>query len=404
MEHQVVNKPINSLIRRLKNGKINVNPDYQRNSVWTKPQKRNLIDSLIEGIPIPALYFNKIDDDKFDVVDGQQRLRTIEEFMNDEFSINEDSQFGSRHYSELDEEIKDRIEDYQLTIVELRYWDKDEIEDMFLRLQDGTPLNAPEKRRAIKGTFRDVVAELSKSKFFENYAGYDNNRYGYEDSIAKSLHLMINDMGPITPQKIKVTYQTNNKIKIEDDLPASLRKAIKFWEKAFDSEGVNPKMKKWATIFLPLVINEIRNKFEIKGHEKLFAEAYFSLIEKVENERVLPEDQQDQRTLNFIDAIRGDDPLKLKYRFDYINEFILESIPQLEAKVERDSDRIFNSDQRVILYRKSKGICQKCGVKINQNDFDADHIVRHADGGKTTIENGRALCVNCNRSGSKDEV
>ena len=74
-------------------GKLWLNPTYQREAVWTLSQKQLLIDSLLVEIDVPKLYFREIDKDtyEFEVVDGQQRLRTIFEFFNNEFKMPKDA-------------------------------------------------------------------------------------------------------------------------------------------------------------------------------------------------------------------------------------------------------------------------------------------------------------------------
>ncbi|MAI52376.1 MAG: hypothetical protein CML80_05745 [Rhodobiaceae bacterium] len=57
--------------------------------------------------------------------------------------------------------------------------------------------------------------------------------------------------------------------------------------------------------------------------------------------------------------------------------------------------RFFSQRQRLIIYAKSKGKCQLCGTNL-KGDFHADHIVPASRGGQTVIQNGQALCPNCN--------
>ena len=59
--------------------------------------------------------------------------------------------------------------------------------------------------------------------------------------------------------------------------------------------------------------------------------------------------------------------------------------------------RLFNADQRELLYVKSGGLCSICRARLN-SDFHADHIIPWSRGGKTTISNGQALCPKCNLS------
>ena len=81
-------------IRRLNdmyvNGNLDLNPDWQRGSVWTAPQKPKLVDSLETGIPVPHLVMWQRPQGKFVMVDGKQRTETVISFINDGFAASED--------------------------------------------------------------------------------------------------------------------------------------------------------------------------------------------------------------------------------------------------------------------------------------------------------------------------
>jgi len=85
LEHTTDKISIHSALRKLENNILNLNPLYQRNAVWTKSQKQLLVDSILVGIPIPSFYFNSITENQIDVVDGQQRLRSILEFKRGDY-------------------------------------------------------------------------------------------------------------------------------------------------------------------------------------------------------------------------------------------------------------------------------------------------------------------------------
>ena len=73
--------------------RIDTNPDYQRPSVWAPSQKKLLIDSILRNYDIPKMYWRKVgkNPDKYEVVDGQQRLRAIWEFMEGKFDLGKDA-------------------------------------------------------------------------------------------------------------------------------------------------------------------------------------------------------------------------------------------------------------------------------------------------------------------------
>lgn len=57
--------------------------------------------------------------------------------------------------------------------------------------------------------------------------------------------------------------------------------------------------------------------------------------------------------------------------------------------------RFYNMQQRMILFAKAKGKCVKCSNKLDAH-FHADHILPASKGGRTVLNNGQALCANCN--------
>src|SRR5579864_1019074 len=107
--------------------KIWLNPDYQREEVWTKAQKQLLIDSLLFDIDIPKMYYREVDKDsyEYEVVDGQQRLRAIFDFMDDKFKMPSKAAELDGHrirglaFTDLDVAIQMRLRNVPLDVVVL---------------------------------------------------------------------------------------------------------------------------------------------------------------------------------------------------------------------------------------------------------------------------------------------
>ena len=162
--------PVYSLVQLMEANKIWLNPEYQREAVWTLSQQQLLIDSLLNGIDVPKLYFREINKGtyEFEVVDGQQRLRALQEFIikSDGFILSDDAdsvegiEVKGKNFPQLPTKLQMKLQAEPLDVVLLStdYTDED-VEDMFLRLQNGTPLNAAEKRRGVPGNMKDVVKE-----------------------------------------------------------------------------------------------------------------------------------------------------------------------------------------------------------------------------------------------------
>lgn len=393
---------ISNLVYLLGQKKIELNPHYQRDAVWTSSQKKLLIDSILRDIDIPKLYFraHANSDYEFEVVDGQQRLRAIAEFISGEFALDESVDpvdklpvAGSR-FSELPLQLTMKIQNVQLDVVVFSPAATDDyIEDMFTRLQNGTPLNAAEKRRALPGKMREVVAHLATHTIFDKLVGFSNKRYAYEDAVAKGLHLILPErVTDIKHSSIVKTYKTNRDVTSNTSFVKRYSKSLNFMVKAFD--GVpSPKFKKYEMVTLPLLVLELLDRYDLQQHGRKFADCYSQLsLDRAENAEK-EESEQDPRMVAYDGATRSDSVQDMQYRHDFVKQYILSSIPDLVLK---DRQRGFSDEQRNALYLRSKGECAKCRVHCDQGEFHADHVVPHSKGGETKISNGQVLCPRCN--------
>ena len=118
---------VGTVISRLKNGRI-VIPDYQRDAEQLDRRKESLfIGSLLNNLTTPALFFLDQETGKIEVIDGQQRLNTIQKYERDEFSLETDDDinylspqsvhYSGKKFSELPEEFQTVFNDYPLTII-----------------------------------------------------------------------------------------------------------------------------------------------------------------------------------------------------------------------------------------------------------------------------------------------
>jgi hypothetical protein len=172
-----------------KKNELVLSPKYQRNAIWSIGQKCFLIDSIISGCPIPQVYINiKTEglarDRKtiYEVVDGQQRLRAILEFLNDEWALVKAaakvypvSELYKKHvgkkYSELPETVQNTIWDYQISVQEIRAKDPQAIQALFRRLNYVVEsLNDQELRHSqYFGEFAQAVESLTKEHYWEDF-------------------------------------------------------------------------------------------------------------------------------------------------------------------------------------------------------------------------------------------
>jgi hypothetical protein len=162
-------------------------PDYQREEVWSDGQKRTLIDSILRGWHLPKFYFRKIDDGSFECVDGQQRLSAIWEFFDGHLELPADAakRYGGTTYAGLRDDISDAFDDFEIDIEELEDATDDDLQELFVRLQLGTPLTTAEKLNALGGNARDFARWMSDQPFFEKRIGVKDTRYAHFDIASK---------------------------------------------------------------------------------------------------------------------------------------------------------------------------------------------------------------------------
>jgi hypothetical protein len=152
-------------------GELELQPKFQRREVWVPKARSFLIDTIIRGKPIPKIFMRQDINPSNrmvtrEVVDGQQRLRTILDYLKDGFPIlkTHNHEYGGKYFSELDEDTQRMFLKYELAVDLLQDMSDKEIYDVFARLNTySTVLNAQEQRNGLYfGEFKSAVYYLAK--------------------------------------------------------------------------------------------------------------------------------------------------------------------------------------------------------------------------------------------------
>ncbi|HHE8983802.1 TPA: DUF262 domain-containing protein, partial [Haemophilus influenzae] len=161
---------ISDIVEWYSKGEINYSPKYQRNSVWNDDAKSYLIDTIIRGMPIPPIFLHQRVDistrkNNREVIDGQQRLRAIIDFVhNESFNImkKHNQDVGGMYFSQLDDDFKKEVLQYEIIAQVINEESDSVIYDMFSRLNsNNVVLNKQEIRNSkYWGDFKVIVYQL----------------------------------------------------------------------------------------------------------------------------------------------------------------------------------------------------------------------------------------------------
>lgn len=188
---------------------VNLRPEYQRRLRWTNQQKSLLIESLLLNVPVPPVFFYENDLARYEVMDGQQRLNAIKEFLNNEFTLRGlqiISSLNGRSYAKLPPRVKRSLDRASISAIVLLQESQGKIRKagsgrfyelrrfVFERLNTGGKrLSAQEIRNAIYGgEFNDLIVALSRNEMFTRiwsippYTKADPNDYYEEEARQKN--------------------------------------------------------------------------------------------------------------------------------------------------------------------------------------------------------------------------
>lgn len=163
------------LYRKYKKGQLILEVDFQRNKLWGNKQKRELIESILMGLPLPIFYFKQQNNSTYAVVDGKQRLSTLFEFLDNRFALKSLKILkflNNKKFEDLVEELgiyQSQLEDYQVYSHVILPPTPDKILfDIFDRVnRGGTKLNKQEIRNALyHGEGLKMIKSVTESDEF----------------------------------------------------------------------------------------------------------------------------------------------------------------------------------------------------------------------------------------------
>lgn len=198
--------PVDGLIKRLSSDPPDIFiPPFQRRFVWSKYQSSRFIESLLLGLPVPAIFLGKEEDtNRLLVIDGQQRLRSLWHFYRGKFEDGEEfvlggvaSRFDGVSYRTLNEADRRRLDDAILHAIIVKQDEPEEDSNssiylLFERLNTGGSLLHPQEIRACvyHGPFNDLLAQLNQDPSWRAIYGPENQRMKDRELILRFFTLL----------------------------------------------------------------------------------------------------------------------------------------------------------------------------------------------------------------------
>ena len=401
--------------RWYKGGSLELAPPFQRKPVWSDKNKSFLIDTIIKDLPIPEIYIQVKTDfegnTRYIIVDGQQRMRSILEFIEGEYSLLESEcpEYGDKEFKDLPNGVKRDFWDYEIVTRELKTDSEAEVKNIFLRLNKYVvPLNRQELRNATYGGH--FVSMLNKIAEEDDF--WADNRVVTPSQIKRMLDTefiselfiaMMHGIQQKDQDNIDGFYRMYDQT--FDDKEDWKKKFIATENKIEGIFGDDLSKSRWRrqpdfySLFIAIYeLSQIyyfpEDRYEDMKKSLLDFAAQVDIFTKNTNEK-----SSDRRIQEYVDNVRLHTTAKntRSKRYKIIRELL---IPHLVA---RDPRRDFNEEERRIKWFLSEDKkCAICGEVVDWDDYNLDHIIPHSKGGRTELKNSQITHKECNiKKGNK---
>jgi hypothetical protein len=351
-------------------GKLTIQPEYQRAYIYAD-RKRDVavIASILKAYPIGLIYFNKVSDDKFEVLDGQQRITSFGRYVTNKFAIKDENGM-EQYFSGIAKDKQAKILNTQLLIYECEGTET-EIKDWFRTINIvGVPLNDQELLNAVySGPFVTLgKAEFSNSQNanIQKWSAYVSGSANRQDFLERALDWV--SKGNIGDYMSRHRFE-NNIIELKT-----------YFNSVID----------WASSVFVDVENEMRGLEWGRLYETYHSTPYD------------PAEVSKQ-----VQALYGDPYVKnRKGVFEYILGGSTDTT-LLDVRVFDDATKkAVYTTQTAAAKAKGESNCPLCAIGHDANkhkiwdlkDMDADHVAAWSKGGATDIHNCQMLCNTHNRA------
>jgi len=400
-----------------KKGRLNIQPEFQRQFVWDNKKASHLIESAILGIPLPVVYFSEESDGKVSVIDGQQRLTAFFSFIDGRFPDGKEfrlsnlkvfKELNRKRFSDLGEEIQEKITECKIRTITFKADSHKDLKfEIFERLNSGSvKLNDQELRNCIyRGRYNNLLREMSTDKTYMKIMGYQkpHNRMldiEYVLRFASFYHQTY--LRYKSPMKKFMNDEMEARRDISDNDAAKLKKA-------FDNSVSLVFSLLGKNAFRRFTAGTEENK-NGKWESKQFNAALFDVL------MWSFADQDKSMVMRNLDSIR-EELIHLMSASQEFNDSIVlatSDVKRVEQRFEiwsaslrrilrndTRNDRCFSYELKKQFYDKNS-TCKICDGRISDIDDAAmDHKKQYWLGGETVPENARLTHRYCNNARSR---
>ncbi|MDR2952354.1 MAG: DUF262 domain-containing protein [Treponema sp.] len=356
-------------------GKLTIQPEYQRNYIYSSgngKQEMAVIDSLLKGYPLGLIYFNNVDKDSFEVLDGQQRITSIGRFITGRFSIIDENK-NTQFFKSLSADMKSVIMESELLVYHCEGAET-EIKEWFKIINiAGIPLNEQELLNAVySGSFISLAkAEFSNSlnSNVQKWSDYVKGSVNRQDFLATALSWVAASKG-----KEKETYMAEHRFDNNiSELKAYFYAVIDWVSGVFLDVEDEMRGIEWGRLYEEYHQKSFNPSQVSKAVQALCGDAY------VKNRRGI-----------FEYVLGGEKDAKL-----------------LEIRVFDDAvKKSAYEEQTAAANKKGESNCPLCAIghdavksKIyTLKEMDADHVAAWSKGGATNVKNCQMLCRTHNQA------
>lgn len=415
---KVADPDIETLYRRWKSGKLNLQPFFQRQFVWDRSKASRLIESALLAIPLPTIYLAQESNGRDSVIDGQQRLTSFFAFIDGKFPKGDPfrltglkvlRELERTYFRDLDEASQERIQSYSIRVITILADSDAGLKfEIFERLNTGAvPLNAMELRNCVfYGPYMDLLKELADDADFQQLVGFkgaDTRMRDIELALRFAAFYHASYLNYHSPMKTFLNDDMRTYRYISQEDAEKLRRAFKngiqivkslFGDKAFRRFSRGSQASHggaWESKFNYSLYDVLMGVFATRDKSQVYS-ALDSLREGLID---LMTSNQD-----FIEAILlgTSDVQRVTKRFDLTRllvDDILATHPQ--------QPRCFTFQLKQELFEKDP-TCALCGQRIQQiDDAAVDHIEQYWRGGQTIPENARLAHRYCNMARPRND-